>query len=280
MEPPRWTLYQANCFVTTSCIQSCSTQTTSDQKWWQVWSRPAKEGNTILKTNMNERGLQSTACRRAGEENAPTGYVALLQNMVQAWACGSSVLREWIWAYLHSLWIWGRQRREGKSSCGLMPQTATATGGLRPEQGSRHFSAGDTVLSQGWHIPEDLHFYSAYLWFVSHGSFLHIVCPARTLCKDTRAPRLLHPSPSRCTGAPGSQRLPVPRPEGSGTLPALTAAREWLVWKLPLLSEECIKAICCAARALLRWHLNKHSTGQRLHRVTPSLPSELCSMWN
>lgn len=174
----------------------------------------------------------------------------------------------------------GGNGREGKSSCGLMPQTATATGGLRPEQGSSHFSAGDTVLSQGWHIPEDLHFYSAYLRFVSHGSFLHTVCPARTLCKDARAPRLLYPSPSRCTGAPGSQRLPVPRPEGSGTLPALTAAREWLVWKCPLLSEECIKAICCAARALLGWHLNKHSAGQRLHRVTPSLPGELCSTWS
>lgn len=42
----------------------------------------------------------------------------------------------------------GRNGREGKSSCGLMPQTTKATGGLQLEQGNFQFSAGDMMLSQ------------------------------------------------------------------------------------------------------------------------------------
>lgn len=63
---------KANCFITTSCTQTCSTQSTGDQKWWKVWSQLAKEGNTILKTNMNERVLQSPAHHWLGKGNTPT----------------------------------------------------------------------------------------------------------------------------------------------------------------------------------------------------------------
>lgn len=66
------TFYQANCFVTTSCIQSCLTQSTGDQKWCKVWSQLAKGGNTILKTNMKEGGLQSPSHHWLGKENTST----------------------------------------------------------------------------------------------------------------------------------------------------------------------------------------------------------------
>lgn len=57
--------------------------------------------------------------------------------------------------------------RERKSSCGLTLQIAKATGGSQIKQGSLQFSTGDMMPSQGCHIPERVHFYSTYLWFIS-----------------------------------------------------------------------------------------------------------------
>lgn len=97
---------------------------------------------------MNERGLQSTACHRVGKETTPTGYVALLQkptykpepvtNQSSKNECGHIYF---------PFGCGGGNGREGKSSCGLMPQTTKATGGLQLQQGNFQFSARDTMLS-------------------------------------------------------------------------------------------------------------------------------------
>lgn len=105
----RHTFYQANCFVTTSCIHSCLTQSIGDQKWWKVWSHLTKEGNTVLKTNMNERGLQSPAHHWLGKRIHLWGILLYLEYSMYSKPVTDQSSRKEYGAYLHSLWIWGRQ---------------------------------------------------------------------------------------------------------------------------------------------------------------------------
>lgn len=121
MQPMRCMFYQANGFVTTSYNQSCSTEYQRPEI--MVSSHLAKEGNTILKTKMNERGLQSTARHQLGKETAH-----------RIWYKPEPVTNQSSRnEHGHIYDLFGSEQikgREGKSSCGLTPQTTKDTRGL------------------------------------------------------------------------------------------------------------------------------------------------------
>lgn len=123
------------------------------------------------------------------------------------------------------------------------------------------------MLAQTWHIPEDLHLCPSDLFCLLQ------VIPACTSWHFVRTPEIhvFHTLHLRyalelweaCCCPPPGQR-------GS----AHSLPREQLVWKCPLLSEECITATSCTARALFWWHLNKYSAGQSLHHINVLAPQQ------